>query len=124
MPPLPSRWSALLALGLALAPISADGQQVINIPAQPSCRGCTIDIRRVALLGQADGPGIIESEVTRAAVDGRGRFFLFQQYSPRVKVFSAEGRYLTTLGREGRGPGEFRGVSAIVVAAGDTVHLL
>lgn len=101
----------------------AHGQPVIEIPAASACRACTIAVQRVAMLGREEGPGTIDGEDTHAAVDSRGRYFLWQQYAPTVKVFDARGRFMRTLGRAGRGPGEFRGVGAIRIGAGDSIHV-
>jgi hypothetical protein len=38
-----------------------------------------------------------------------------------VKVFDANGRYVSTIGRAGDGPGEFRQLRAVCVAPGDTI---
>jgi hypothetical protein len=38
-----------------------------------------------------------------------------------VKVFDANGRYVSTIGRSGDGPGEFRELRAVCVAPGDTI---
>jgi hypothetical protein len=38
-----------------------------------------------------------------------------------VKVFDAKGRYVSTIGRSGDGPGEFRQLRAVCVAPGDTI---
>ena len=111
----------VLAASLAVAPAAA--QEVVEIPRQLGCRGCAIEVERIAVLGEEDGPGIIESDATEAAVDSRGRYFLFHAYAPYVKVFDARGRYVKTLGAEGQGPGEFRGVGIVRVSAGDTIHV-
>jgi hypothetical protein len=41
-----------------------------------------------------------------------------------VKVFDANGRYVSTVGRSGDGPGEFRQLRAVCVAPGDTIIAL
>jgi hypothetical protein len=38
-----------------------------------------------------------------------------------VKVFDAKGQYVSTIGRAGDGPGEFRQLQAVCVAPGDTI---
>jgi hypothetical protein len=111
-----------LAISLALAGEAA-AQRVVDIPRQPGCRGCTIEVQRVAVLGEADGPGIIESEFTMGVADSRGRYFLYHAYAPEVKAYDANGRFIKRLGGTGRGPGEFNGVGVVRVTAGDTVHL-
>lgn len=112
-----------LSILASLLPALAAAQAVTDIPNASGCRGCRITVTRIATLGAFDGPGIIESENTGAVVDGRGRYFLFQPYRPWVKVFDARGRYVTTMGREGAGPGEFRGVGMVRIGRGDTIHV-
>lgn len=119
--PAPFPRSAL-AIPIVLA-ILHPWRQVIEIPRETGCRGCSIAVRQVAVLGEEDGPGMIESESTTGVADSRGRIFLYAAYSPPVKAYDAGGRYVATLGAEGQGPGEFRGVGAVRVSAGDTVHV-
>jgi hypothetical protein len=119
----PWRWLLVLVASLAVPSIPATGQDVVEIPRQPGCRGCSIEFQRIATLGQADGPGIIEGDNTSAVADGRGRYFLYYAYRPWVKVYDAQGRFIKSLGREGEGPGEFRGVGIVRVSAGDTIHV-
>ncbi len=88
--------------------------------AVPACR---IDFEPIVDLGSFDGPGFLASTDLLAARDHRGRYYVVESYGTRIKVFDAEGRYLESLGREGGGPGEFRGISAIAVAPGDTLHV-
>jgi hypothetical protein len=47
---------------------------------------------------------------------------LERSYATQIIVFDAAGKYVTTIGRKGAGPGEFGGVAAVHVSAGDTIH--
>ncbi|HEX7049349.1 MAG TPA: hypothetical protein VF188_03970, partial [Longimicrobiales bacterium] len=48
------------AVALVAVP-TARGQEVIEIPSEPACPECTIRLEQVVVLGDAEGPGIIES---------------------------------------------------------------
>lgn len=100
-------------------PIAA--QSTIEITGPSACRNCSITVEHVIDLGDDDGEGIIESDVATAARDSRGRYFVVESYGVRVKVFDSTGAFLTTLGRRGQGPGEFRGIGRLDVLPGDTL---
>jgi hypothetical protein len=88
-----------------------------------ACVRCEVRVTPVVLLGDDEGPGIIESEQSRVKRDRRGRYYLISTYSTTVKVFDSTGTYLTSIGRTGGGPGEFRRISAIAIDEGDTLHV-
>lgn len=55
------------------------------------------------------------------AVDSAGRIYVADSGDHEVKVYDADGTHLRTLGRQGEGPGEFRGPGSVTVAAGRVV---
>jgi hypothetical protein len=60
--------------------------------------------------------------VTAVAVDARGRIYVADRIGSTVKVYAPDGRFLRTLGREGDGPGEYRGPVDIRFR-GDTAYV-
>ena len=54
------------------------------------------------------GSGVDLTSVSDLVVDREGNVYLAQNTESLVRVFSADGRLLHTLGRDGEGPGEFR----------------
>jgi hypothetical protein len=52
-------------------------------------------------------------EVQRIAVDATGRMAVTQPRSFEVRMFSSDGRYIRTIGKQGSGPGEFRRVGGV-----------
>jgi DNA-binding beta-propeller fold protein YncE len=57
------------------------------------------------------------------AVDGQGRVYVADHGNHRVQVFSSEGQFLATWGREGGGPGEFRLPQGIAVDRRGNVYV-
>lgn len=86
------------------------------------CPGCELQRSEVVVLGNAEGPGALKGDVVDVHRDSRGRYYVLEQFSQRIKVFAAEGHHLITIGREGQGPGEFRGISEIVIGEADSLY--
>ncbi len=60
-------------------------------------------------LGSMDGPAeYLFGQVSGIAEDATGRIFVSDGFQNEVRVFDQHGEFLFTIGREGRGPGEFR----------------
>jgi hypothetical protein len=85
--------------------------------------GC-LRLEQVMLLGDADGPGMIEGESGTARMDSRGRYYVYREFGQEIKVFSPAGEYLRTIGRAGGGPGEFQGISFVHPGPGDSLHVI
>lgn len=49
-----------------------------------------------------------------ATLDPAGRIYVAERQASEVRVFDADGRHVRTLGRKGKGPGEFEGVYALL----------
>lgn len=71
-----------------------------------------IEVVKLNRLWKIGGDSESEQElfgvITDIAVDAGGNVFLLDLQLSEVKVFSPEGEYSRTIGREGEGPGEFR----------------
>jgi len=50
-----------------------------------------------------------------------GRYVIADSDELRLSVYSADGRFQTAFGRDGRGPGEFRGILGVWKAGADTI---
>lgn len=51
----------------------------------------------------------------KTAVDDAGRIYMADRHKKTIHVFEVSGDSITTIGREGRGPGEFRELSSIEI---------
>lgn len=108
----------------ALLPLyPAAAQTTIEVASKVPYRLCRIEAVRVIDFGDADGAGIIESDVAATVRDGRGRYYVTEGYGSPIKVFDAAGSFLNTIGRRGSGPGESEAIAAVRVCRGDTLHV-
>lgn len=57
----------------------------------------------------------------RFVVHGDGSFFVTDRFSDRIVRFGSDGRFLSAYGGPGAGPGEFQGVTILVLANDSTV---
>lgn len=120
-------WRAVLVGLLVPCVVSArtaPGQERVAIPDEVSCARCRVELQRLTTVGDSAGPGMLAQQGT-VVVDSRGRVFAFTNFDPsRIQVFDRSGRHLTTIGRPGSGPGEFRGVVTAAIGPGDTLIAL
>ena len=100
----------------------------VVVSAQPAvvrgdatCRTCTIEREVIVRIGEGDDELINGPVHTPVVRDTRGRFFVIDQDDGPVKVFASDGKFLTLLGREGGGPGEFKWAATTAIGAGDSV---
>ena len=97
------------------------GQQ--SMVGERSCRTCHVELKAVATIGSAEGPGYLKDTFSGIYLDGKGRYWVFEERTP-PRVFSHDGRYVKTIGRMGQGPGEFSGPWGIFDAGDDTVAVI
>jgi len=110
---------AFLAVSLPLTTVVAgpwqgqasevDGVTFVSNPAQAMEAPVTLTPER---LWQIGGDTDVDEEffgvINRVLVNDEGNVYLLDNQLNEVKIFSSGGEYVTTMGREGEGPGEFR----------------
>lgn len=70
-------------------------------------------------VGELDGPEeYLFGSVGAIAVDDDHNFYILDEQAYNVRVFDSAGTYVTTLGREGEGPGEFKVPVGIAISDG------
>ncbi|HEX7051941.1 MAG TPA: 6-bladed beta-propeller [Longimicrobiales bacterium] len=73
----------------------------------------------------AEGPEPEQfSDVVSVVSDSRGRIYVLDWMSQDIRVFHPDGTFSHTIGRKGRGPGEFAGAWVLTMGAGDTLWVL
>lgn len=84
--------------------------------------GLTPDPASVVRIGSADGDeSTLFSRISGAVRLSTGEIVVANQGSNELRWFSATGSWIRTLGREGSGPGEFRGLRRLLLLAGDSL---
>ena len=92
-----------------------DGVRLVMSPDEPRDGKVTVELEELWRVGgdtESDEEffGVIGSVIT----DEEGNAYLLDRQLAEIKVFSAEGDYIRTIGREGEGPAEFRMPSQIL----------
>lgn len=85
------------------------GQVVVTNPATPSwAPGSEWRVEEELRIGRLDGDGPdLFGRITSLAVDRGGRIWIVEGQAQELRVFSASGEHIRTVGRRGGGPGEF-----------------
>ena len=85
------------------------------------CAECGLVLTEVVRLGDADGPGIIESDAPRVTWSEQMGYVVVGRTFPQL--FDDDGRFVRRIGRKGEGPGEFGGIADAHVVGGRLVVL-
>ncbi|HEX2206760.1 MAG TPA: hypothetical protein VHG93_03705 [Longimicrobium sp.] len=73
-------------------------------------------------IGVAEGDPLYQMDRVRAALRlGDGRIVVANAGNQQIRWYGADGKHVASAGREGGGPGEFRGLSALRRLPGDSV---
>lgn len=100
----------------------AQAQDTIRLDQFRECPRCTVVVKEVARLGTADGPGMIEADRVEVRPDPTTPGYLafhFGQHA--VKLFRADGTFVKSIGREGRGPGEIGRIRDVARSGTDLI---
>lgn len=88
-----------------------------------SCPQCTIRFRAVATIGDTIGPGLLLGRPAAVLRDRRQRFWVVPTSGP-PQVFDQKGSFVATVGRLGRGPGEFDKPTGALLLPGDSILVI
>ena len=114
---LNARTAAFGIIACSLLPLTPGHSQ-----GAPPCRPCEIAVRQVAVLGKDGDGGAISRPPNAAARDSKGRIAIVA-FNELPRVYAADGKFLTELGRRGGGPGEFVQPALLRFGANDTLHV-
>ncbi len=121
VPKAPLITIALVLAGSITTASPAQQPRHVELPAEPSCHGCTIELVKVARLGQPEDSILLDATSGSVGVTTQGEFLVPAAGNVRVAVYDRNGRFVRTFGRRGPGPGEFQFLHRIQVLPGDTV---
>ncbi len=109
------------ALIAALWSMPALAQSPSRIPDAVSCAQCRISMSAQTFL-RVPSAQALSGAPYRLHVDAKSRIWMLEGNS--VLLFDRTGRFLQTVGRQGRGPGEYQGPSDVMVLPGDSILIL
>jgi hypothetical protein len=118
-------WAAI-AVFILLSPGSAGSQEppVVRNSQENIAAAARIRLVEDLSVGKEEG-GIGETlgRIFGVAVDSRGDIHVLDNGFVCVRTFDSTGTYVSTMGREGGGPGEFRFPTAITTDAADNAYV-
>jgi hypothetical protein len=116
-----TRGAIAFTIATAASPLAIEGQspETIQVSAEPTCRTCTIELTRVATLGSPTDSVLLQELTGVVATNSRREYFVPAGF--QIAVYDSQGRLTRAVGRRGRGPGEFFGITHIAVLGGDSV---
>ena len=103
---------AFALLGIA-RPVRIDAQSLAR-PSEPSRFRGAVDLS----IGEANESrdAYIFGVIGGLAMDAQGRIIVADSKDHTIRIFAASGRYLYTIGRKGRGPGDLDGPCCLTIA--------
>jgi len=88
-----------------------DGVQHIHNPEIPLHPEKTVTFEKELAINEEDANGnIILYKPSLIAIDSEGNICIFDSQDFSIKVFSPEGTFVKSIGRQGEGPGEFQSI--------------
>ena len=102
-----------------------DGVRVIGNPAEPMepvIESTPKELWRIG--GDTDDEDEFFGVISQILSDDAGNVYLLDSQLNEIKVFTPDGEYLRSLGREGEGPGEFRRPSDLFLAPDGNVAVM
>jgi 6-bladed beta-propeller protein len=93
-------------------------------PLAPRGAPDTVRARLTATIGEnAPRTPFLLGEISGLALDDSGRVYVADFQEPRIVVFAGDGRLLATIGRKGRGPGEFTAPTGPVIGPDGALYV-
>jgi hypothetical protein len=104
--------------------VMTDGVLHVVNGAEPSGGRQVLQLEEVWQAGGEDDEETVFGIITKVLIDDDSNIYLLDAQLSEISVFSPEGEWLKTLGREGDGPGEFRGPTDMVFLPDGTLGVL
>ncbi|PJA73743.1 hypothetical protein CO151_12580 [bacterium CG_4_9_14_3_um_filter_65_15] len=116
----------LLALPALAAPemVTTDGVLHIRNGAEPTGGVQDMDLEEMWRIGGEDDEDVLLGIITRARIADKGDIYLLDAQLSQAQVFSPDGEFIKTLGRQGSGPGELTAPGDMVFMPDGTLGLV
>ncbi len=116
---------------LALPALAAwEGEEVVRdgvthfLNPETAVESIEVDLEEVWRVGGYDDEEVLFGVISKLIEVESGDVFLLDGQLSEIHVYSPDGEYQRTIGREGEGPGEFRGSYDMFIGFGETVGVL
>jgi hypothetical protein len=103
--------------------VTKEGVVHVMNPTDAKERPTEMELEEEWRLGGEDDEEIF-GVITAITSDDDGNFYLLDAQLNEIKVYDEDGEYLRTIGREGEGPGEFRGAFNMFMLPGGDIGVL
>jgi hypothetical protein len=121
----------LLFLMMAMALPAVAGEEVMKDGvlhvvngAEPAGGRQTMHLEELWQVGGEDDEETVFGIINKVLIDDKNNIYLLDAQLSEISVFSPEGELINTLGREGDGPGEFRGPTDMCFLTDGTIGVL
>lgn len=102
-----------------------DRTVVLLTDTTPQCANCVVEVSRALTI--ADAPGMLSlTDLPLLRRDSKGNYYALLTGKPfeGMPYYDSTGKFIGTIGRKGRGPGELTNPSQFLVGLGDSLYLL
>lgn len=107
--------AVLSTVMLSAAMVPASGQSV-------PCTNCLVTTHVVRLELDVDGSQVVTTAIPEVVRTARGEYLVGPvNRDQQLALYSPSGQFVRTIGRAGRGPGEFHSIARVARGAGDSV---
>ncbi len=104
--------------------VMTDGVLHVVNGAEPANGRQTLQLEELWRVGGEDDEETVFGIITKVLIDDDNNIYLLDAQLSEISVFSPEGELINTLGREGDGPGEFRGPTDMCFLPDGTIGVL
>ncbi len=100
-----------------------DGVEVIKNPTEPLYGEITFDLEENLTIGNETDENYMFYSSVRITVDSSGNVFALDISNRRIQKYDKNGNYLQTIGRRGRGPGEFQSPGSMCLDSEENIYV-
>lgn len=101
-----------------------DNVKIVNNPSEPVYGDFKFELKELVNIGNDEDQNYQFYRISDINIDREQNIYVLESGNNRIQKFDKDGRYLQTIGRGGQGPGEFEGLSKILIEISGKVCVL